>query len=1351
MAVAAFGFMATAEAQTLSISPASGTQLTTTFTLSGSGYTPNGTVRRFINQPAWGGFREITAITANGSGQMSFSYTPICADSVGTTFIYMIDGPTGRQSPTVAEQVAAHPSCVPTISSISPQAPTAGGGDQAIAVSGSGFLEGQTVTVTFPGGGSTTLSGSQVQNVTANSFALLMTLADPGTYSLRVISPNLTQSPSFSFTAQAAPATLGISPTSGSQLLTTFTLSGSGYSPNGLVRRFIHQPAWSGFREISWVGANAAGQVSWLYVPTCADAVGTTYIYVIDGVTGRQSPTVSEQVGAHPSCVPVISSLSPASPQAGPGNQAFTVSGSGFQDGQTVTVTFPGGGSATLSGSQVQNVTATSFTLLMTLADAGTYSLRVNSPNLTQSAPFGFTTAGAPTLAVTPDSGQQITTAFMWSGSGYSPNGNVRRFVRQPTWEDFREISSVTANGAGQIGWTFTPACPDAIGITRVYVVDAATGRQSTTVDQTYILHASCIPFIGSVSPTSPIAGPGDQAITVTGSGFYTGQTMTVTLPGGGTSTLSGAQMVNLTPTSFTALMTLAHPGTYGLLLTSPNTISGNTFNLIARAATTTPTLVSISPAVPTAGPNDQPLTVYGSDIPASFTVVISFPRGGSATLSGAQVQNTQAGGFTLLARLLDDGIYRMQLRADDGRVSNELSFRVDPVAPVTGTIDGRVFRDDDGDGVRDVNEPLLRSPANACGGDPRLGFSVRAAGPRSDSSGLTYCNSGGPHYRIGNLPVGVYTATLAVPSGWQSTGSQSVLVEAGATAHAWFGARPPASEPTGTVDLRLALPPVVTPLAIGREEGVFDIEFSFSNDGPSRATSVELEVHPGPGLGVDEVAGRSCAIGAVATCSLGIVEAGASEAVTVRLRGLASLLTEVAFAITSAETDRNRQNNSLTHSVYVLPEKVDLETEYEFSTTFEGVELNPLKPTIVLTHGWQLGSSPIDRNLIWTADSIDPSARTAKALIKRAVGPEANVVQFIWQGAVAPVHNPWKAKNNTDEAGGALADALHNHLGSAYSQPIHFIGHSYGSVVNAYAARQILGSLPLVPAVHLTNLDTPIGTVSPEMPRDFFAATLESQASGRSLLVEHYFATGVSAFGDEICRADDVPAYNHPPLYNPSATSGILGEGLNLVDHSGVHQWYRWTIDPDMLEGTCGPDGAFLQPAVLRLNFPSLNPCRAGWKYSPFVRPSGITPNARTCRKGVLRTLLGPVIGGVVAAALLADIPDFTDISGCVRASGVINCEETPESIGTGTLNLHVDSQYLRFDFRFTGHDSSEYAAVLVAGQVVWLRSAANANASDFVSSGPVPLPVRSGAPTLSVVFYGAGATGAQFELRNL
>lgn len=69
----------------------------------------------------------------------------------------------------------------------------------------------------------------------------------------------------------------------------------------------------------------------------------------------------------------------------------MTVNGSQFQAELTVTVGFPGGGGTTLSGAQIQNVSANGFQMIITFGSSGSWSIRANNPGgQQQSNTFGF-------------------------------------------------------------------------------------------------------------------------------------------------------------------------------------------------------------------------------------------------------------------------------------------------------------------------------------------------------------------------------------------------------------------------------------------------------------------------------------------------------------------------------------------------------------------------------------------------------------------------------------------------------------------------------------------------------------------------------------------------------------------------------------------------------------------------------------------------------------------------------------------------------------------------------------------------------------------------------------------------
>lgn len=105
------------------------------------------------------------------------------------------------------------------------------------------------------------------------------------------------------------------------------------------------------------------------------------------------------------------------------------------------------------------------------------------------------------------------------------------------------------------------------------------------------------------------------------------------------------------------------------------------------------------------------------------------------------------------------------------------------------------------------------------------------------------------------------------------------------------------------------------------------------------------------------------------------------------------------------------------------------------------GIGLNPSKSTIVLTHGWN------DSSTIWPLEMAN--------FIKVELGSSTpNIVAWDWT-AVAAEPLP-TATLNTQGQGYALGENLTNALGANYSQRIHFIGHSLGTLVNARAANFI-------------------------------------------------------------------------------------------------------------------------------------------------------------------------------------------------------------------------------------------------------------------------------------------------------
>lgn len=137
---------------------------------------------------------------------------------------------------------------------------------------------------------------------------------------------------------------------------------------------------------------------------------------------------------------------------------------------------------------------------------------------------------------------------------------------------------------------------------------------------------------------------------------------------------------------------------------------------------------------------------------------------------------------------------------------------------------------------------------------------------------------------------------------------------------------------------------------------------------------------------------------------------------------------------------------------------------------TLDQAELNPKLPTIVVTHGWQPNASfdaafNPDGELKSRTDFPLNSITNALQVLHQNTGLEYNVITYMWEeaytktklGVLTPI--PY-----TDSVGAVLSTQLEQVFAAAagpggYDQPIHFIGHSYGTLVNASAINMLRGS----------------------------------------------------------------------------------------------------------------------------------------------------------------------------------------------------------------------------------------------------------------------------------------------------
>lgn len=123
-------------------------------------------------------------------------------------------------------------------------------------------------------------------------------------------------------------------------------------------------------------------------------------------------------------------------------------------------------------------------------------------------------------------------------------------------------------------------------------------------------------------------------------------------------------------------------------------------------------------------------------------------------------------------------------------------------------------------------------------------------------------------------------------------------------------------------------------------------------------------------------------------------------------------------------------------------------------------IGLRPDVPTVVFTHGWQLCTAAVTRE----KEGVNGwPKRLARAMWSAGITPGvANLVAWDWFDAARPCFAGGAAitppEEKTPEQGVALGRVLHETLGGGYTQRVHFLGHSLGTLVNSYAADYVHG-----------------------------------------------------------------------------------------------------------------------------------------------------------------------------------------------------------------------------------------------------------------------------------------------------
>jgi hypothetical protein len=526
-----------------------------TLTINGSGFTSSSTVT--LRSP----FQTYTNLptTSISASQIVMQVT------IGTTAAQwtaeVLDH--GISSGQFAFQVVA---AVPHIDSMNPNPVPGSAVDQTVSVVGSNFVSGSAlkVRVIYPGG-QTDLQGGQVTWISSTQINILINVGTgAANWTAQVLNPDATGSNVFAFSVTAAPgpniSSLSPNPMTGSNNPQTLTIRGSGFTSGSTVTLRSPFQTYSNLPTTSITATQIVMQVT----------IGTTAaqwtVEVIDH--GVSSGQVALQVVAPPG--PHINSVSPNPVTGSNSSQTFTINGSAFTSGSTVTLrspfqTYPNQATNSITSTQIVmpvtfGTTAAQWTVevLDQGQSSGQFAFQVNAP------PGPSINSINPNPVPTFNANQNVQVF----GSNFQSNLTVDVFNSSGT-----KISTLSGSqilNVSASSFTMVVNLGSTASSFGIEVVNPDSTRSSRFTFSTTANN----PSVSSISPNPVPVFNGNQSVQVFGSSFQSGLTVDVfNSSGTKVGTLSGSgQIQNVSPSSFTMVINLGgSAGTFGIEVVNPN------------------------------------------------------------------------------------------------------------------------------------------------------------------------------------------------------------------------------------------------------------------------------------------------------------------------------------------------------------------------------------------------------------------------------------------------------------------------------------------------------------------------------------------------------------------------------------------------------------------------------------------------------------------------------------------------------------------------------------------------------------------------------------------------------------
>ena len=494
----------------------------------------------------------------------------------------------------------------PTASSVDPSALGQGATGQPFTITGTGFVNGATVTVS---GSGVTLGVISVDSATSISTTITVApSASVGARNVTVTNPDFGSATCSScFTVHVAPAVTSLNPSSIGQGVSNKDIAVTG---TGFVNKPNVTVSGTGV-TVNSVTFNSATSLTVNVTVASNGTTGARDVTTTNPDFGTSTCTGCLTINASPS----IEQATPSALGQGATAQVVDVKGTGFVNGSAVTISGTG-----VTVNSTTFVSSTHLDVSFTVgssATTGARTLTVTNPDGgTGSCAICFSIDAKPSITPPPSPGTL--------GQGAS---NVTVHL---TGTGFVSGVTVGVSGSGVTVGTVTVTNSTTMSVVLSVTTSAATGARDITLTNTDHGTSTCsgcltIATGPTVTSGNPSAGSnnGSVTVTITGTGFVSGATASLQRSGQSDIVGTSVQFVNATTLKATFDLTLASPGAWDISVTNPDFGTGVCTGCFTVAASA-PTVASAAPSTLGTGASNIDVTLTGTNFANGATVSIS-------------------------------------------------------------------------------------------------------------------------------------------------------------------------------------------------------------------------------------------------------------------------------------------------------------------------------------------------------------------------------------------------------------------------------------------------------------------------------------------------------------------------------------------------------------------------------------------------------------------------------------------------------------------------------------------------------------------------------------------------------